>query len=298
VTGSIGFGVVLGPHVAFAGGAGAVAYAARRGYLDVDFEYHDAKEVTRGLGSRPDVLAVGGAFGVVGYLVAVASTTLSLPVDPVALGVVGSAFVHRAALGYSVVGRPVGRWLDMSPFEREERASPDGGRPDHRDDPAPPRLQVEPWLPHQYRWGDVATLGVVVGVLGGYVAYLTASPFLAFGLSVVVLGLLCAGADGVPITHHISLPASTAVLALVDAPLAALTPALVTGSVELGTALAVGAVAGLVGALLGELLQRVLYAHAETHLDPPAASIVVTSLLIGLLAVAGFVPSSVWIPTP
>ena len=33
ITGSIGFGVVLGPHVAFGGGAAALAYATKRGYL-------------------------------------------------------------------------------------------------------------------------------------------------------------------------------------------------------------------------------------------------------------------------
>lgn len=70
ITGSIAFGVVLGPHVAFGGGAAAVAYAAKRGYLDFDSEYHPAKEVTRGLGSKPDVLAVGGLFGIVGYWIA------------------------------------------------------------------------------------------------------------------------------------------------------------------------------------------------------------------------------------
>ncbi|MFC7027309.1 hypothetical protein ACFQH8_06925 [Halomicroarcula sp. GCM10025710] len=73
------------------------------------------------------------------------------------------------------------------------------------------------------------------------------------------------------------LPASTAVLALIDAPFGALTPSLVTESVPLTVALLVGALFGIVGALFGEVLQRVFYAHADTHLDPPAASIVVTS---------------------
>jgi hypothetical protein len=294
VTGAIGFGVVLGPHVAFGGGAAALAYAAKRGYLDVDSEYHPAKQVTRGLGSRPDVLAVGGVFGVVGYWIATASATLSLPVDPVALGVVGSALIHRATLGYSLVGARPGRWFDMSPYERgveaggtdEETALVDGGR------------TVEPWLPYQYRWGNVLMLGLVVGILGAYVAYRTASPFLAFGISVVALVFLNADVAEIPVTHHISLPASTAVLALVDAPASELTPALVTGTLPLEVALVVGATFGIVGALFGEVLQRILYAHAETHLDPPAASIVVTSFLVALLAMVGVLSSPVWVPTP
>jgi hypothetical protein len=299
ITGTIAFGPVLGPHVAFAGGAGAVAYAARRGYLDTGFDYHEAKNVTTGLGSRPDVLAVGGAFGVVGHLVTAVSGAVAAPVDPVALGVVGSALAHRLALGYSVVGAPLGRLLDMSPYERQVAA--DGGETGDgtgTDEGASDGYAVEPWLPYQCELGSVAALGVGVGVLGAYVAYRTASPFLAFGISVAALAFLCAGVADIPVTHHVTLPASTAALALVDAPAADLTPALVRESVALGPVLLVGAVFGLVGALAGEFCQRVLYAHAETHLDPPAASIVLTSLLLALLSLAGVLPSAVWVPTP
>ncbi|MFB6308409.1 MAG: hypothetical protein ABEH35_03685 [Haloarculaceae archaeon] len=288
VTGSVAFGP-LGPHIAFAGGAAAVAYAARQDYLDTGFAYHPAKEVTRGLGSRADLLAVGGAFGVVGYWIATVSSALSLPVDPIALGVVGSAFAHRIALGYSLVGSPSGRWLDMAqsgPGADGESVSADGGR------------AVEPWLPYQYRWRNVTALGFVVGVLSAYLAYLTGSPFLAFGLAVAVLLLLNAGVAAIPVTHHMALPASTAALALANAPAAGLSPSAVAQAVPLGTALLVGGAFGLVGGLAGELLQRLLYAHAETHLDPPAASIVVTSLCIAVLAMMGVFPSAVWIPLP
>lgn len=287
ITGTLGFGVVLGPHVAFGGGAAALAYASKRGYLDDGSEYHQAKEVTRGLGSKPDVLAVGGIFGILGYWIATISTTLALPVDPVALGVVVSALLHRAVLGYSLVGASPRQWLDMRPDTGgEEQPATDGGR------------RVEPWLPYQYRWRDVILLGCIVGILGAYVAYRTASPFLAFGISVVALAFLCAGVAEIPVTHHMSLPASTAVIALIDAPVGAVTPAMVADAVPLWQAVLVGAAFGVVGALFGELLQRVLYAHAETHLDPPAASIVVTSFIIAVLALVGVFPSSAWVPTP
>jgi hypothetical protein len=283
VTGAIGFGPVLGPHVAFGGGAAALAYAARQGYLEGDDSF-PAKRVTEGLGSRPDVLAVGGIFGVLGHLVMATSATLAIPVDPVALGVVGSALLHRAALGYSLVGARPGRWLRMEPADGTRA---DGGT-----------ARADPWLPYQTRWPDVTMLGIAGGILGAYVAYLTASPFLAFGISVVALAMLCAGTAKIPVTHHITLPASTAALALVGTGSEPLTPTVVQASVSLPAALAVGAVFGVVGALVGEVLQRVLYAHAETHLDPPAASIVVTSFGIGLLAMAGVLPSAVWVPTP
>jgi hypothetical protein len=274
LTSAVGFGVVLGPHVAFGGGAAALAYAATR---DADL---DAKAVTRGLGNRPAVLAVGAAFGIVGHLIATAAGRAALPVDPVALGVVGSALCHRAAFGYRVLGLPG----DGRGVLRRRGPRADGGP------------TVTPWLPYQHRWADVAALGLVCGLLGAYVAYLTASPFLAFGLSVVALALLCAGVERVPVTHHMTLPASTAALALAGP--GVLTPASVAGSVPLASALAVGAGFGLVGGLAGEALQRLTYAGAETHLDPPAASIVVTSLAIALLAMAGILPTAVWIPTP
>ena len=297
ITSDIAFGPVLGPHVAFGGGAAAAAYAAREGYLDADpdFPYHPAKRITEGLGTRPDVLAVGGVFGVVGHLIATASAAASAPWDPVALGVVGSALAHRAALGYARVGPVHAGLLDMSPFERDERRATvsDGGGT--AADGGHARFVVEPWLPHQYRWSGVAVLGVVVGVLGAYVAYLTASAFLAFGLSAATLLYINAGVPKVPVTHHITLPASTAVLAAT--PGSGLGPTALAGAIPLGTALALGAGFGLVGALLGELSQRVLYAHADTHLDPPAASIVCTSLLIAVLAMAGVFPDGAWVPT-
>lgn len=288
ITGSIAFGVVLGPHVAFGGGAAALAYATKRNYLETDFKYHQAKEITRGLGSKPDVLVVGGVFGVLGYWIATLSTTVSAPVDPVALGVVVSALAHRLAFGYSIIGTELRNIFDMPAYEgRDTEMKSDGGRP-----------TVEPWLSYQYRWGNVLMLGLIVGILGGYIAYVTASPFLAFGISVVALVFLNAGVPRIPVTHHMSLPASTAVLALIGGQGQPLEPSLVTQTLPLSEALLVGAGFGLIGAVFGEILQRVFYAHAETHLDPPAASIVVTSLLIATLAMLGVFPTSVWIPHP
>jgi len=301
LTGAIAFGPVLGPHVAFGGGAAAVAYLAKRDDLDVDFPYHDAKCVTRGLGTRPDVLAVGGAFGVLGAWIATAAGSLDAPTDPVALGVVGSALVHRAGLGYPLVGASPGRLLDMSPYRRGERrdspaesgsAVADGGEPVA----ASERFAVEPWLPYQYRWSHVAAIGVVSGILGAYVAYRTGSAFLAFGISVVALAFVVAGVDDIPITHHMTLPASTVVLAYAGVDAGGVAPATLAAGIPVGEALLLGAAAGLIGALLGEFAQRVFYAHTDTHLDPPAASIVVTTLGIGLLAWLGVLPAAAWIP--
>jgi len=62
--------------------------------------------------------------------------------------------------------------------------------------------------------------------------------------------------------------------------------------------LLLGALFGVIAALFGELIQRIFFAHADTHLDPPAAAIVVGTFIIAVLAVAGVFPSSAWVPLP
>jgi hypothetical protein len=302
ITGAVAFGPGFGPHVAFGGGAAAAAYLAREESFAPDFDYHQAKEITVGLGTRPDVLFVGGTFGVIGHLLLATSNTLGIPWDPVAFGVVASALLHRLAFGYSIIGARPRRWLDMTPYERGERRESladgqvtdgqvtDGGTAQSG------RLAVEPWLPHQYRWANVAVLGVVCGMLGAYIAYRTGSAFLAFGVSAASLLFIVAGVDRIPVTHHMTLPGSTVVLAAVPGAASGVTPAEIGAVLSMPEALALGAVLGLFGALAGELLQRVLYAHAATHLDPPAASIVFSSLLLGVLAILDVLPSPVWIP--
>jgi len=309
LTATVAFGPAFGPHVSFGGGAAAVAYAAKRGYIDPEFEYHPAKYVTAGLGTKPDVLLVGGLFGVFGHLLMASSRTAAIPWDPVAFGVVGSALVHRLVLGYSLVGRPANGWLDMSPNDTESTPSPGNAKPtadggtqakdsDRGTGDSPDRPAVEVWLPYQSRWSHVTMLGLVAGMLGAYIAYQTGSAFLAFGISAASLLYINAGVDRVPITHHMTLPASTLVIATVPGASDGATPATLAASLGMNRALVLGAGIGIVGALFGELVQRLFYAHAETHLDPPAASIVLTTLLIAMLAVIGVLPHAAWIPVP
>lgn len=294
LTTSVGYGPALGPHVALAGGVGAAAYAARSGHLDTDFRYHDAKNVGTAIGTAPPVLLVGGSFGVVGLLLARGSLALGLPWDPVMFAVVGSALVHRLAFGYPLIGDLRSDVLDMSPFERGERrqpmterhgeARPDGG--------TETRYVVEPWLPQMYEWPGVALVGTAVGALSGYVTWVTGSAFLPFGLTAATVLVLTLGDENVPLTHHMALPASLAVVGLAGGADPAILDAGVTGA-ELAATMApwvavlVGAVFGLVAGLAGELAQRVLYAHADTYLDPAAVAIVVGTFLVALLDVLG-----------
>ncbi|WP_254271296.1 hypothetical protein [Haloarcula marina] len=282
VTGSIAFGPVFGPHISFAAGAAAAAYAAKNDGLPEpsDGDYHPAKDIAYALGTRPDILAVGGVFGILGLLITRVSAGIGAPWDPIAIAVVLSAVVHRLVFGYPIIGAGSNNLLDMTPFEKgEERVAADGGTVQAT------RLAVEPWLPHQYKWANVAMIGLVAGLLGGWIAIVTGSAFLGFGISAASLTFLNLGVEKIPVTHHMTLPASTAALAV--APMAG-EPTMIIAA----------AVFGILGALVGEVVQRIFYAHSDTHFDPPAAAIVVCTFIIAVLFLVGVFPTAVWIPLP
>ena len=289
-TGTIGFGAVFGPHISFAAGAAAAAYAAKQDgamYEPGDGDYHLGKDIAYALGTRPDVLAVGGFFGMFGAVGTAISGGLALPWDPIAIMVVLSAVAHRIVFGYPLIGEVRGDGIfDMTPFENgEKRVAADGGTGEAK------RLAVEPWLPHQYKWGNVAMIGLVAGLLGGYIAVSTGSAFLGFGISAATLTFLNLGVEKIPVTHHMTLPASTAALAIFGGQPAA-------GSTNAIIAIIVAAVFGVLGALVGEVVQRIFYAHSDTHLDPPAAAIVVCTFLVAVLSIVGVFGGSSWVPVP
>lgn len=304
ITGQLGFGPLFGPHVAFAGGAAASAYAAKKGYMDSGWAYHDGKNILMAFGSHhKDVLLVGGLFGSLGFLLTyLMGDVLAAPWDPVAMGVVLSAVIHRLAFGYDLMGRPGGDgFFDLSPFEREEMRATDGGNGEPEE-----RLVTEPWLGWQYEWDGVGLLGIGVGIAGGFIYWATGSPFLGFGISAASLIFLNASVDDdftdvqvtVPVTHHITLPASTAPMAYAGLTLAESTPETIAGEVTLLEVLVLGAVFGLLGAIAGEVVERLFYAHGDTHFDPPATSIAFTTFVIAVLALIGLFPTAGWVPLP
>ena len=288
----LGFGPVFGPHISFAAGAAAAAYASKKGLMQSGFDYHNGKDITFALGSRPDILAVGAAFGMFGVALEQTFRHLAVPTDPIAFTVVASAILHRIVFGYSVIGVVSDKadgYFDMTPFEREERREPgevlaDGGMA------AEERFAVEPWLPNMYKWSHVATIGLFAGLASAYGTLQTGSPFIGFGISAATLLFLNLGVEKIPVTHHMTLPAGTVYLAAIapgGAILAGLSP---------GAAVFIAGLFGLLGALIGEAFQRVFYAHGDTHVDPPAASIFITHTIICLLVVLGIFQTAVWVP--
>jgi len=285
VTGVIGFGVVTGPHIAFAGGVAATAYAGKK-YPEMEpdgWDYHFGKNILYAFGTKPDILAVGAIFGVIGMLInqfvaaglVVSGTILT---DPIALSVVATAFLARVVFGYPIVGKSAGsNLLDMTPFEREEpRTVTDGGEVPQEHEG---RLATEPWLPHQYKWSGVTSIGLVGGVLGGYIYILTGSIFMGYAISAMSLLFLQLGVEKIPVTHHITLIG--AVGAVVFLPEFSPVVALVAAGVF-------GAISGL----FGEVTQRMFYSHSGTHVDPPAMAIAIAMVFVAILAIAGVLPNA------
>jgi hypothetical protein len=290
ITGVIGFGAITGPHIAFAGGVAATAYAGKK-YPDMEpdgWAYHFGKDILYAFGTKPDILAVGAIFAALGMLITRFGGAIGLPTDPIALSVVLTAIIARPVFGYPLVGRSAGSSiLDMTPFENEEprvvstgdeevAADGSGEIPEEHAG----RLATEPWLPHQYKWGGVATIGIIGGILAGYIWIKTGSMFLGYGISAMSLLFLNLGVEKIPVTHHITLLGSVG--AAVAMPV-------------VGNAAVVVIVAGLSGmicGLLGEFTQRIFYSHSGTHVDPPAMAITIQMLAIAVLSIAGVLPNS------
>jgi hypothetical protein len=278
ITGQIAFGPVFGPHISFAAGAAASAYAAKKGYMETGFPYHESKNIGYAFGAKPDVLIVGGLFGILGYWITTLSVAFSMPWDPIAVAVVLSAFAHRIIFKYSIIGDAPRGLLNMKPFEKAELRGKGSER-----------LMVEPWLGHQYKWLDVTVLGFVVGILAAFITYQTGSAFLAFGISAASLFFLNLGVARFPVTHHMSLIGSTAIIAATGGEF---------GDFAMGALLMIGGFFGIIAALFGELTQRIFYSHADTHLDPPAFAIVLGTFVIVLLYWIEIFETSAWIPVP
>ena len=280
ITGVIGFGAITGPHIAFAGGVAASAYAGKK-YPEMAGEgvtYHFGKDITYAFGTKPDILAVGAVFGVLGMLINRILAGVGTPTDSIAVSVVATAVIARVVFGYPLVGKAAGKsLLDMSPFERgETAAAADGGTTDGL---YPDRLATEPWLPHQYKWAGVAAIGLVGGILGGYIWIQTGSIFLGYAISAMSLLFLQLGVEKIPVTHHITLLGSVGAV-VVDP---------VAGSI---VALLAAGVFGAVSGLAGEVTQRIMYAHSGTHVDPPAMAIALTMLVVAILALVGVFPNA------
>ncbi|MDZ5812037.1 hypothetical protein U4E84_11860 [Halorubrum sp. AD140] len=300
ITGVIGFGAITGPHIAFAGGVAASAYAGKK-YPEMEpdgWGYHFGKNILYAFGTKPDILAVGAIFGLIGMLITQLANGVFInvlemtpPTDFIAVSVFATAFLARPVFGYPIVGKPAGDgYFDMSPFEREDpHPRADSGEEEHAG-----RLATEPWLPHQYKWSGIVTIGLVGGILGGYIWLQTGSIFLGYAISAISLLFLNLGVEKIPVTHHITLLGSVGAVIAVGAfgDVGAATPLTSVGTTGAVVAILSAAVLGALSGLMGEVTQRLFYSHSGTHVDPPAMAIAVMMLAVGILAILGVLPNA------
>lgn len=100
-TATIAFGTFFGPHIAFAGAVAATAYAAKKGHIEAGAAVGTPLAP---LGA-PDVLAVGGLFGVIGWAIgsflvpAIFGGLIPYGTDAPGMTVVISGIIARLAFG-------------------------------------------------------------------------------------------------------------------------------------------------------------------------------------------------------
>ncbi len=187
--GLITFGGLLGPHVAFAGGVAAAAYAGNKGK-----GLASGTDIVTALNGLTDytVLLVGGAFGIIGAItVYLLGGVLKIPADGPAMGVIVTAIITRFVFGKTGL---TGKYTGSEP---------------------------RTWFPKGKGLFQSITLSLALGivvscigqqfinagvtfeVLGGFY------PVVCFGISAFSLIFVTAGLAA-PATHHITLPAAIA----------------------------------------------------------------------------------------
>lgn len=256
ITGNVAFGPFFGPHVAFAGGVAAAAYAARKNNAIAngslgggDVAVAAPSGITNGadilysLNGTGDasVLLVGGVFGILGYLINyLYANVLVIPTDTVAMTVATSGLIVRFAIGKSgLIGK----------YEGSE-----------------PRAFVAKGNELVYN----IVLGLVVGLVVCYTGEIlkesgvpmevlqVSFPGFVFAISAISLIFAQTGFTS-PTTHHISITAAYAF-------------------VWSGNPI-IGVVVAIIASLLGDFFVKTVNSHVDSHVDPPACTIFILSLI-------------------
>lgn len=278
--GSVVFGPVFGPHIAFLGGAAAAAYAAKKGVMAGGANGRDIVTPLAGI-SRPDVLAVGGIFGMIGYTlnqVLASWGGFSVAMDSNHLHSMGEGvnatigWTDTVALTIVIISIAI-RFMFGST-----------GLFSTKDHPLLAVGEGKHWVEHQEKWGVTAAHGLTSGLLSAFATLVVVQYYyelqpgivnhaqlIGWAISAVTLLFLTCGLK-TPVTHHMTILASIG--ALKFAPIIAGTSDVAAWSAtHLAIALVIGGIVGALGGLLGEVLSRTTNANGDTHIDPPAFAI-------------------------
>lgn len=242
----IAFGSFLGPHIAFAGGVAASAFAHRKGLTD---NGADIGTPLNGL-MNSSVLLVGGLFGVIGYLIKYfyqfichfgGDVSTKLVTDLPGITVVTSAILVRLLIGKKGL---TGKYEGKEP---------------------------RPWI-------TGGTKGLIYNIILGFGFGLVVSgvgialqnagvdtslyPVTCFGIA--ALGLVFAQTGSAyPGCHHIVLPAATA--------------AVMSGNII------IGALVGAICSVFGDFIGNTFNSYADSHIDPPACTIFISIFIINAI---------------
>lgn len=188
LVGFVAFGSYLGPHVAFAGGVAAAAYAGKKKKLGSGT---DILSSLNGL-SDPMTLIVGGVFGIFGFLVHyLVGAVLHLNTDLPGITVIISAIVVRFVFGTSgLIGK-------AGAGEKREYFTGGNGMICNI------LLGLGLGTAVGFVYQTLATSGASAAVLGSY-------PILCFGIAAASLIFTQTG-FATPATHHIALISALAV---------------------------------------------------------------------------------------
>ncbi len=176
--GTITFGYLFGPHIAFAGGVAAAAFAANKKKV-----LGNGADILTSLNkfTDPTILIVGGVFGVVGFLINyLLGSVWGTPTDTVAMTVWISGVIVRLVFG-------------KSGFTGN-------------------KVEGRKYMPTGKAIVYDILLGVSLGAVIGFLAQWSGVAAIGFCISAATLIFAQTGFD-TPATHHITLLAGVAALA-------------------------------------------------------------------------------------
>lgn len=244
----IAFGPFLGPHVCFAGGVAASAYAKRIGKTK---NGADIALALNGLGDSR-VLAIGGLFGMVGYAIAsIVNAIFSLTpfyTDNPGCTVFLSAILVRLLFGQ--------RGLLSAPASRKKWSSG-------------PALSNTLLIGFSY---SLVVSGIyVLLALQGYADQLNSYHIVIFGLAAIGL-IFTEFGQAYFGWHHIGIISAEA--------------AICGYSCGLGAgALILGIVFGMLAAVIGDIEGNMMNTDVDSHIDPPATAIFICTFFISIIYV-------------
>lgn len=254
----VGLGPFFGPHISFAAGVAAAAYASHKGYLK------DGRDIVTPLISlnKANVLWMGSFFGVLGYLLQTIMEKTHW---------IGS-YTNSVALTVVIIGLIARLWFSKSGIVGEHHLRERGIS---RFKPCNQHF----WLPYQDGFPMTITVGVFFGALSSWSSivllqtYPDSPSVILLGFSISAISLIFIAMNmSVPVTHHITLVSAVAVSSFLN---------IIHDNISL---LIIGTVSGLITAIIGQIFSRFWLIRANTYIDPPASSIWPMTTIIILLS--------------